>query len=125
MNTIVIVGQLGRDPELKTSQKGKTYLQNAIYEYVGKDEDGVSIFLWRDFVAYGTAADKIARLGFRRGRLMITGQEREKTFTDKNGILQKKMEVSVDKVDIIDFREKEADDFTPQGFSAIAEDIPF
>ena len=125
MNTIVIVGQLGRDPELKTSQKGKTYLQNAIYEYMGKDDAGESIFLWRDFVAYGTAADKIARLGFRRGRLMITGQEREKTFTDKNGILQKKMEVSVDKVDIIDFREKEADDFTPQGFAAIAEDIPF
>ena len=76
MNTITIIGQLGRDPELKTSQNGKTYLQNSIYEYAGRDENGDSTYTWRDFVAFESSAEAIARKCYRRGRLAITGTEK-------------------------------------------------
>lgn len=131
MNTITIIGQLGRDPELKTSQNGKTYLQNSIYEYAGRDENGDSTYTWRDFVAFGSNAEAIARNCSRRGRLAITGTEKEKQYTDKNGQNRTRYEVSVSKVDVIDFAEKPAEtknttpEFVPQGFAAIDEDIPF
>lgn len=131
MNVIIITGQLGRDPELKTSAKGVTYLQNSIYEYAGKDEEGNSTYTWRDFVAYGTTAETIARNLNRRGRLTIIGEEREKTFTDKNGQQRTRMEITTPPrkvVNIIDFAEKPKDpepDYTPQGFAAIDEEIPF
>ena len=128
MNTITIIGQLGRDPELKTSQNGRTYLQNSIYEYAGKNEAGESTYTWRDFVAYGATAEAIARNCSRRGRLAITGTEKEKQYTDKNGQNRTRDEVSVSQADVIDFAEKPKEpepDYTPQGFAAIDEDIPF
>lgn len=126
MNTITIIGQLGRDPELKTSQNGRTYLQNSIYEYSGKNENGESTYTWRDFVAYGATAEAIARNVSRRGRLAITGTEKEKTFTDKNGQQRTRYEVNVTKADVIDFADKPKEpEYVPQGFAAIDEDIPF
>ena len=130
MNVITITGQLGRDPELKTSAKGTTYMQNSIYEFAGKNEAGESTYTWRDFVAYGNEAEKRARNSFRRGRLTITGEEKEKTYTDKNGQQRSRMEISVAPrmVNIIDFAEKPKDpepEYTPQGFAAIDEEIPF
>ena len=128
MNTITIIGQLGRDPELKTSQNGRTYLQNSIYEYAGKNEAGESTYIWRDFVAYGATAEAIARNCSRRGRLAITGTEKEKQYTDKNGQNRTRYEVSVSKADVIDFAEKPKEpepEYTPQGFAAIDEEIPF
>lgn len=130
MNIITVTGQLGRDPELKTSAKGTTYMQNSIYEFAGKDDEGNSIYTWRDFVAYGKEAEKIARNSYRRGRLTIIGEEKEKTYTDKNGQQRTRMEITVapKMVNIIDFQEKPKEpepDYTPQGFAAIDEDIPF
>lgn len=131
MNIITITGQLGRDPELKTSKNGKTYLQNSIYEYAGKDENGDSTYTWRDFVAFGSDAETITRNSFRRGRLQISGREKEKTFTDKNGQHRTRMEITVapNTVNIIDFQDKpkepQAEEYVPQGFAAIDEEIPF
>lgn len=129
MNMIMVIGQLGRDPELKTAQNGTRYLHNCIYEYAGRDEKGDPKYQWRDFVAYGTTAEAIARNGFHRGRLAIVGREDMILYTDRNGVEKMKNEISVTKADFIDFEKpKEAapkDNFAPAGFKQIEDDIPF
>lgn len=130
MNSIMVIGQLGREPILKQSQNGKTYMQNSIYEYMGRDESGNPTYQWRDFVAYGATAEAIARNGFHRGRLAIVGREDLKIYTDRNGNEKLKAEISVMKADFIDFEKPKpeapkSDDFIPQGFTEIADDIPF
>lgn len=129
MNAIIMIGQLGRDPELKTSSNGTKYIHNCMYEYAGRDDNGDPKYQWRDIVAYGSTAEAIARNGFHRGRLAIVGREDFKLYTDKNGVEKLKAEVSVTKVDFIDFDKPKADapksDFTPAGFTEIADDIPF
>ena len=129
MNSITVIGQLGRAPELKTSQNGRTYMQNCIYEYMGKDEQNNPTYQWRDFVAYGATAESIARNGFHRGRLAITGTEKTKTYTDRNGADRWKLEVTVSKVDFIDFEkpkeEAPKEEYTPNGFATLEDEIPF
>lgn len=128
MNTIIVLGQLGREPELKTANNGTKYIHNCIYEYAGKDDNGESRYQWRDLVAYGATAEAIARNGFHRGRIAVVGREDVKTYTDRNGIERQKMEITISKVDFIDFEKPKAEapaEFTPQGFTEIADDIPF
>lgn len=130
MNSITLIGQLGREPELKTSKNGRTYLQNSIYEYAGRNDDGDPVYTWRDIVAYGTTAEAIARNGFKRGRLAVTGTEKIVTYQDKNGVERMRPEISVTKVDIIDWKEEKpkaekAEEYVPEGFAKIEDDIPF
>ena len=64
----------------------------------------------------------------RRCSPVITGTEKEKQYTDKNGQNRTRYEVSVSKADVIDFAEKPKEpepEYTPQGFAAIDEEIPF
>lgn len=130
MNTIILIGQLGKEPELKTSKNGRTYLQNSIYEYAGRDEKNDPVYTWRDIVAYGTTAEAIARNGFKRGRLAVTGTEKIVTYTDKNGVEKMRPEISVSKVDIIDWNDEKpeaakTEEYVPEGFAKIEDDIPF
>lgn len=93
MNSWNGMGRLTRDPELKTTQSGKsvTSFCVAIPNTYNKDADPYYI----DCVAWGARAEAICRY-FHKGKMIaVTGELQTRKYEDKQGNTRKATEVLV------------------------------
>jgi single-strand DNA-binding protein len=97
-NKVILMGRITRDIEIKTTPSGKAVTSFSIAvdrRIQSKDGEKVTDFI--DCVAWRQIADFIARF-FSKGKLiLIEGELQTRTYTDKNGINRKAVEVIVDR----------------------------
>lgn len=98
LNTCVLMGRLTANPELRTTQTGKSVASFSLavdrdFQQSGeKQADFISV------VAWGKTAEFIDKY-FRKGRMIaIQGHIQTRTYTDKDGNKRKATEVVADKV---------------------------
>ena len=98
LNTCVLMGRLTADPELRTTQSGKSVASFSLavdrdfQQNVEKQADFISV------VAWGKTAEFIDKY-FRKGRMIaVVGRIQTRTYTDKDGNNRKVVEVVADKV---------------------------
>lgn len=98
LNTCVLMGRLTADPELRTTQSGKSVASFSLavdrdfQQNVEKQADFISV------VAWGKTAEFIDKY-FRKGRMIaVVGRIQTRTYTDKDGNNRKVAEVVADKV---------------------------
>ena len=97
-NKVILMGRITHDIEIKTTPSGNavTSFSIAVDRRV-QSKDGEKVTDFIDCVAWRQTADFIARF-FSRGKLiLIEGELRTRTYTDKNGNNRKVVEVIVDR----------------------------
>lgn len=83
MNSVVISGNLGQDPELRTSQAGKPYCKFslAIREF-RKDEHTT----WANCVCFGKTAEYVGEKTGKGDSLCVSGRLEIKPFEGNDGV---------------------------------------
>ena len=83
INNCTFVGNVVRDSELKTSQSGTSFLNNAIAVNSGYGDNKRTDFL--NFTVFGKRAESFAKYVQKGNRVAIQGEAHQRSYTDKNG----------------------------------------
>jgi len=104
MNTITIIGRVGADPEIFTTQKGTkiTSFTVADNEYNGDDERTI----WINVKCFGKMADVAERYLSKGNKVGISGRLTMETW-EKDGQKRQTLKVIADKIELLTPKEKE------------------
>lgn len=98
INSIVLMGRLTADPELRTTQSGKSVVSFSVAVDRDFQQNGEKQADFIGVVAWGKTAEFIDKY-FREGRMIaVVGRIQTRTYTDKDGNKRKAVEVVADKV---------------------------
>lgn len=86
LNVVAIIGRMVKDPELKTTNSGKSVCSFRIANDSGyKDASGQSKTNWLDVTSWGKTAEFVCKY-FPKGALIaIDGRLQTRQYQDKNG----------------------------------------
>ena len=135
MNSVVLIGRLTRDPELRYTA-GNTAVCNftlAIDRLAKPGEKKQADF--PRVIAFGKQAENCDRF-LSKGRLAgVHGRIQTGSYTNKDGATVYTTDIVAERVEFLEFKEKDGaatnnkatrqPEPTPEGFSALDEDIPF
>ena len=109
VNRAIIIGRLGRDPELKFTTSGQAVANFSVATdetYTGKDGQKVEKTEWHRIVAWGKTAEFCENY-LSKGRLVyIEGKIETRKWTDKDGAEKYTTEIKADRVQGLDKREE-------------------
>lgn len=100
VNKVILVGNLGADPETRTTQNGTQVanLRIATNERVKKGESWEDHTEWHKVVVWGRMAENVRQF-LRKGRqVYIEGRLRTRKWTDNNGVEKYSTEIVGDRV---------------------------
>ena len=98
LNACILMGRLTADPELRTTQSGKSVTSFSMAVERDFQQDGERQADFIDVVAWRGTAEFICKY-FRKGRMIaVVGRIQTRTYTDKDGNKRKATEVVADKV---------------------------
>ena len=106
LNKIIIMGRFGRDPEKRCTQNGTPVATFSLaVERDFKDKNtGERVTDWLDVVAWRQTAEFVSRY-FSKGRMAtVEGRLQSRTYTDRDGIKRKAVEIVADNVYFSDSR---------------------
>jgi single-strand DNA-binding protein len=84
MNQATIIGNIGKDPELRFTPQGKAIANFSVGTTHLKGVDKEKETTWHDCVAFGTEAENIAASFHKGDRVIVVGRL-EKSSYEKNG----------------------------------------
>lgn len=125
MNKIFIIGNLVRDPELRTTPSGVAVCTFTIAVNGRKPEDTqfFRITTWRQ------TAENCQRFLAKGRKVAVAGAVSLNTFTAKDGTTKASLEVNADEVEFLGGNRSDADDTglkVPEGFTPVDDEIlPF
>jgi len=86
LNSVCLVGRLGKDPELRTTQNGKSVTSFRIaVDRRYADPNGQRQADWFDIVAWEKTADFVVRYFQKGSMIAVEGRLQTRTYQDKNG----------------------------------------
>ena len=104
LNKVVLVGNLGRDPELKSTPSGAKVLEVSIAtterfnDRNGQMQEQTD---WHRIVMWNQKAEYVARNSRKGSTLYVDGRLRYRKYTDKDGVERTITEVLADNVTIV------------------------
>lgn len=105
LNVVALVGRLGQDPELKTTQTGVSVCSFSLAVDRGKSKDGTRMTDWIDCVAWRNTAEFISKY-FTKGQMMSVEGSLQTRNWEKNGVKRKAVEVVVREAGFVGSRER-------------------
>ena len=99
LNSIVIMGRLTRDPDLRLTQNQKSVVNMTLAvdrDYAATGERKETDFI--DVVAFGATADHIHKYYTKGQMAIVTGRLQIRDWTDREGIKRRSSEVIVDRI---------------------------
>ena len=91
VNKVILLGRLGNDPEVRTTQNGTVVANLSIATNDGMGENITTE--WHRVVVFGKAAEIIQRYTSKGSLLFIEGRVRTNKWQDKNGNMQYTTEI--------------------------------
>jgi len=135
MNTLIIIGNLGQDPELKYTPSGTAVVNFSIAvneHYKDKDGNKVQKTNWFRVNAFQRTAEIISEYCKKGSRIGVTGQLQQRIWTDKDGGNHSVVEIRAREIELLSAREGNGNTNTapPTNGSEFApplddDDIPF
>ena len=104
LNKVILIGRLGRDPEIITFENGNKKVSFSLAtseRYRDRDQNWVEQTDWHNIVVLGYLANDIAegKRNYAKGDLMyVEGKLRTRQYTDQQGVQRYVTEVHADKV---------------------------
>ena len=107
INTSMISGNIGRDPEMRASQSGTSILSFpvAVNERVKKGEEWTEYTNWIGVVVFGRRADSLGKILAKGMKVAVSGHLHYSSWDDKSGNKRSKLELIADDVDIMQRKE--------------------
>ena len=97
MNVCVLLGRLTKDPELKTTQNGKSVVTFSLA--VDGFKKGETDFI--DCVAWNATAENLAKFKKKGEQIALTGRITTRSYEDRNGNKRKAVEVTCNTIDFV------------------------
>lgn len=100
-NKLIIVGHLGRDPELKYSGAGSAFCSFSVAtseKKRGRDGEQQEVTTWFRVTAFGKTAEFVNQYCAKGALVYVEGRLRMEEYTDKDGNKRHSLEVSADNV---------------------------
>lgn len=94
MNSIILIGNLGQDPELQFIPSGKAKVKFSVADTrkVGEETETT----WHRCIAWGQMAENIASVFSKGDRVIVTGRYKTDEYKTKAGEKKTTMEILVD-----------------------------
>ena len=124
LNVAAIVGRLGKDPELRTTQSGKSVTSFSLaVQRPRKNQNGEYESDWIDVQAWGTTAEFICKY-FQQGQLMaVSGRIQTRVYTDRDGKSRKGVEIVAQDASFCESRKKEEPVKQPSSYARPTEPV--
>lgn len=100
-NKVQLIGNLGKDPEIKTTQKGKKFARFSMATsetYRNADGERITDTQWHNVVAWGKLADLAEKYMHKGKELAIEGKLLHRQFTDSSGAVKYFTEVQAHEI---------------------------
>ena len=106
INAVNLSGNIGRDPELRSSQAGTSILSFplAVSERVKKGDEWTDYTNWVDVVVFGRRADSLGKILVKGMKVALAGRLRYSTW-ERDGQKRSKLEVIAEDIDIMQRRD--------------------
>ena len=115
LNKVMLIGRLGRDPEIRYTQSGQAVANFSIATdetYMGKDGQKVEKTEWHKIVVWGKQAEFCGNY-LTKGRLVyVEGKIETRKWQDQNGQDRYSTEIKADRVQGLDSRQSEGGSYT-------------
>lgn len=95
MNTVILLGRLTKDPELKTTQGGKSVVSFSLAV------DGYKETEFIDCVAWNALAENLAKYKKKGEQIALTGRITTRSYEDRQGNKRKAVEVTCNTIDFV------------------------
>lgn len=121
---VVLLGNVGRDPELRHTANGKAVVNLSVATSVKKQGEDVAV--WHRVTAYDKLAEIVSQYARKGRQILIEGRLNYSTYTDKQGVEKSQTEIIATEVVVVGPREdrpREPDSRSRQ--SEPEEDLPF
>lgn len=112
MNMQILIGNLGKDPEVKTFEDGGKIANCSLATtetWANRDGEKVSDTQWHNIVFGGKLADVAEKYLHKGDRVAITGSTRHRSWDKDDGTKAYMTEVRVDKMEMLGGRGQQAD----------------
>lgn len=128
LNKVMIIGNLGRDPELRYTSSGKPYVTFSVAtsrSWVTSAGDHREATEWFNVVAWGNLAEICNRFLRKASRVYIEGYLQTRNWEDNDGRRHYRTEVVTNEMLILDSRTH--DEFSDVATESLDEepDLPF
>lgn len=87
-NSVQLIGNLGKDPELKTFDSGSKRISATIATndfYKNKDGELVQDTVWHNIVAWGKTAEQMDKILSKGNEVVVRGKLANRSYDDKEG----------------------------------------
>ena len=122
VNKFIAIGNLGRDPELRHTQTGKTVTNFSLAVQGGKTADGY-LTEWIDVVCWEKLADNVVKFLSKGSKVYVEGRIATRKWEDKNGQERYTTECIAHEVKFLDPRPA-ADTHSSRHKPDAADDVP-
>lgn len=85
MNQVIVIGNLGRDPELSFSNKGTAVCKISVGTKERGRDGGEDILTWHKIVIFNELAENVAASASKGDRVIVIGQARKQQYEKKDG----------------------------------------
>lgn len=110
LNKAILIGRLGRDPDLRYTTTGQPVAKFSIAtdeSYTGKDGKKVDKTEWHRIVVWGKQAEFYGH-NLTKGRLVcIEGRLETSKWVDKDGVEKYTTEIKADRIQFLDSRQSD------------------
>ena len=96
MNTITVIGNVGRDPELRYANSGTAVLKFSIADNYGRDDNKKTS--WHNVTVFGDMAENVGAVLSKGQRVIVIGRNEESEYTTREGETKKKWQIIADDV---------------------------
>ena len=105
VNKVILLGNLGRDPEIRDTQSGKlATFSLATTDRAYTNSNGVQVperTEWHNVVAFGKVVPVIEQCVHKGSQVYIEGKLRTRKYTDRNNVERYTTEVVVDTLELL------------------------
>lgn len=109
MNHVILCGRVGKDPEMRKTQSGKSVASFSLATSEGKDADGNERTEWHQVVAFEKTADIIGRYVQKGRELLLDGRLRTEEWTDQQGAKKRTTRVYAHHIQLIGAKPQQSD----------------
>lgn len=125
VNKVILLGNLGKDPETKTTEKGNTVVNFSLAtsEYYNNE----SHTEWHNVVVWGNTAENCAKFLNKGSKVFLEGKIQTRKWQDKEGNNRYTTEVVAFKVQFLDTKTEKESDWQPDAVHGTVtdENLPF
>lgn len=96
MNTITVIGNVGKDPEIRYTSAGKAVVTFGVADTRGKDDQKET--QWHNVVCFDQQAENVVAQVTKGSRVLVIGRLNKVSFVGKDGTKKEKVEIVADEV---------------------------